>query len=223
MGSLKLRLGSDGRAGDVFHSGTLLAGQPAKGAAFDAWTYDPLRTDTGLAEVDDDPAPMLSQRRALNLAGEGVVYHTEPFAAPVELSGFAKATLWLTLDVPDTDLAVELFEVLPDGRAIHLTDTVMRARYRDSLRKALPVPLGQPVAFVFDHFTFFSREVARNSRLRLLVTSLNSPSTEKNYNSGGEVARETGRDARTAHIRLLHEPGHESVLTLPVALADQGQ
>jgi predicted acyl esterase len=68
---------------------------------------------------------------------------------------------------------------------------------------------------VFDNFTFFSRRVAKGNRLRLVVHSLNSPSIEKNYNSGGVVEKEAGEDARTAHIQLLHDAEHPSALELP--------
>ena len=58
--------------------------------------------------------------------------------------------------------------------------------------------------------------MAAGSRLRLVVQSLNSVQSEKNYNSGGVVAKETGKDAKTAHIKLLHDAEHVSVLELPV-------
>jgi hypothetical protein len=77
------------------------------------------------------------------------------------------------------------------------------------------VPAGKPEQYVFDNFTFFSRRVEKGSRLRLVVHSLNSPGIEKNYNSGGVVAKETSKDARTAHIQLLHDAEHASVLELP--------
>jgi predicted acyl esterase len=61
-----------------------------------------------------------------------------------------------------------------------------------------------------------SRRVAAGSRIRLLITSPNSIQFEKNYNSGGVVAKETAKDARTASIKLHHEPGKWSTLELPV-------
>ena len=63
---------------------------------------------------------------------------------------------------------------------------------------------------------FFSRKIAQGSRLRLVVQSLNSIGAEKNYNSGGAVTKETGKDAKTAHIELLHDAEHPSMLELPV-------
>jgi len=148
--------------------------------------------------------------------GQGVVYHSEMFPAATEVSGFVKLTVWLAMDVPDTDLQASLYEILADGSSIQLTGANMRARYRESLRKEVPVPSGKPEKYVFENFTFFSRQVAKGSHLRLVVASMNTPSAEKNYNSGGVVARETAKDARTAHIQLLHDAEHPSALELPV-------
>jgi len=210
-------LSSNGAAGDIFHSGALSEGKPgAAAAAVDSWTYDPLDTRPGAAEPEDDPNPLTSQRAAMNLFGEGAVYHSEAFAEATEVTGFAKLTLWLKMDVPDADLEADLFEILADGGSVTLTSATMRARYRESLREAKPVPAGVAEKYVFDNFTFFSRRVGKGSRLRLLVSSINSTGAEKNYNSGGVVAAETGKDAKTAHISLVHDAEHPSALELPI-------
>ena len=207
---------SNGAAADVFHSGMLSEGKGSAGAAADSWTYDPLDTRPGAAEPEDDPSQLTSQRGAMNLFGEGVVYHSEPFAEAIEITGFAKLTVWLKMDVPDTDLEADLFEILPDGGSVSLSSATMRARYRESLREAKPVPSGVLEKYVFDNFTFFSRRIAKGSRLRLIVTSINSTGAEKNYNSGGVVAAETAKDAKTAHISLVHDAEHPSELELPI-------
>lgn len=87
---------------------------------------------------------------------------------------------------------------------------------RDSLRQEEAVPVGKAKEFVFDNFTFFSRRVAKGSRLRLVVHSVNGTGMEKNYNSGGMVTKETGRAAKTALIQLLHDGKHPSALELPI-------
>jgi putative CocE/NonD family hydrolase len=214
-GTMTLFLTSNGGTPDVFHSGSLLATK-ASGTAADSWTYDPLDTRPGEAEPDENPAYLTSQAGAVNLFGEGVVYHSEPFDQPTEVSGFVKLTVWLQMDVPDTDLDADLYEILRDGSSIQLTSAAMRARYRESLRQEKAVPAGQTQKYVFDNFTFFSRRVAKGSRLRLVIHSFNSPSIEKNYNSGGVVSKETGKDARTAHIQLMHDGDHPSALELPI-------
>jgi len=210
-----LYLRSAGAAGDIFHSGNL-AETPSGGAASDSWTYDPLDTRPGAAEPEDEPNGLTSQRAVLNLFGEGVVYHSELFGEATEISGFAKLTVWLQMDVPDTDLEADLYEILPDGGSVVLTEATMRARYRESLRESKPVPAAKTEKYVFDSFTFFSRQTGKGSRLRLVIRSMNSTGAEKNYNSGGDVAAETGKDAKTAHITLVHDAQHPSALELPI-------
>jgi uncharacterized protein len=63
---------------------------------------------------------------------------------------------------------------------------------------------------------FVARRLMKGSRLRLVVTSPNSIFWQKNYNAGGVVADETGKDARTAHVKVFHETAHESDLELPL-------
>jgi len=43
----------------------------------------------------------------------------------------------------------------------------------------------------------------------------NSIYWQKNYNSGGEVSEESARDARTGHVKILHDPEHASYLEIP--------
>jgi putative CocE/NonD family hydrolase len=210
-----LYLGSNGNAESVFQSGAL-AGKPAAGASADKWIYDPLDTRPGDAEPDDDATGLTSERAVLNTYGNGAVYHSEPFAEPTEVTGFLKLTVWLAMDVPDTDLEAEVYEILPGGESVYLSGETMRARYRESLRQEKLLTPGKIEKYVFDDFTFFSRRIARGSRLRLFVHCPNTPSVEKNYNSGGVVALETAKDAKTAHVTLVHDTDHQSMLELPV-------
>ena len=207
----------NGRADDAFHSGSLAEAKPAANAAPDRWVYDPLEVRPG-AELERETVetPFTDQSSALNLYGNGAVYHSAPFAEPTEVSGQVKLSLWIALDVPDTDFQASLYEILPNGGSVFLTSDLLRARYRDSLEKETLVPKGEAVRYDFTGFTWFSRQVSKGSRLRLVVSCPNSVFYEKNYNSGGAVADETARDARTAHVVLYHDAGHPSVLEIPL-------
>ena len=44
----------------------------------------------------------------------------------------------------------------------------------------------------------------------------NSIFWQKNYNSGGVVADETAKDARTAHVKIYHDAEHASAIDLPL-------
>ncbi len=210
-----LYLGSDGgRVDDVFHSGRLSASAPPAQALADRWIYDPL--DTRPVEREPTRDSSTNQRAALNLFGAGAVYHSEPFPEAIDIAGQVKMSLWIALDVPDTDFQAALYEILPDGGSVLLSTDYLRARYRESLEKEKLVEPGKVERYDFTGFTWFARRISKGSRLRLVVSSPNTIFLEKNYNSGGVVANESGKDARTAHVTLLHDAAHPSALEIPI-------
>jgi predicted acyl esterase len=56
----------------------------------------------------------------------------------------------------------------------------------------------------------------KGSRLRLVVSSPNSILCQKNYCSGGVIADETAKDARTCNIQVYHDVQHPSAIQLPL-------
>jgi putative CocE/NonD family hydrolase len=212
----KLYLHSQGgQANDVFHSGTLRDDKPGESRP-DKYVYDPLDVRPAEREREEVKNYLTDQQDALNLDGNGLVYHSEPFPEAREITGVLKLVAWMALDVPDTDFSVAVWEVQPDGTSILLTADALRARYRESPRKERLVKPGEINRYEFSSFTYFSRRLAKGSRLRLLLRSPNSIYLEKNYNSGGVVADETKKDARTAHVTLYHDAEHPSHLEVPL-------
>jgi putative CocE/NonD family hydrolase len=226
----RLYLASDGDPGrggggarDLFHSGSLVraAGASASGGAVaDHWVYDPLDVSAASREPDANESWATDQRPALALQGDGLVYHGAPLPRDLEVIGVPRLVLSLAMDVPDTDLEATLYVIAPDGGSVLLGDAALRARYRHSPAKEELIHPGEIDRYELA-FPFAARRMPRGSRLRLLVRSPNSIYWEKNYNSGGAVADESGRDARTAHITLYHEPAHPSWLEMPIVAAPQ--
>ncbi|MFC4819303.1 CocE/NonD family hydrolase [Dokdonella ginsengisoli] len=214
-------LSSDGgKAGEVFASGALVASPPDDQPP-DVYVDDPLDVRPGRLELergDVDATMLVDQTDAMNLRGAGVVYHGQALPEAVELSGTPKATLWISLDVPDVDFQATLHEIRPDGSAVALSSMMLRARYRESLAKAARIPPGEVLRYDFDRFNFVSRRLAQGSRLRLVVRAVNSLQFQKNYHSGGDVSDETAADARTAHVRIYHDREHPSAIELPLVV-----
>ncbi len=200
---------------DVFKSGSLSTVPPRKdGPAH--YVYDPC--DTRLAELESkiDPEDRADHRMVYAAAGRRLVYHSEPFEQDTVISGFVRLSLWLSIDQPDTDFSVSLYEVHLDGTAIQLTTDVMRARYRESLREQKLVSNARPLRYDFERFTFTSAEVRKGHRLRLVIGPNDSIYSQRNYNTGGAVALESGRDARVVTVFLHHDELHPSVLDVPL-------
>jgi uncharacterized protein len=212
---------SHGEANDVFRSGWLVAAAPASSEP-DQYVCDPLDVRPAELEREEIKDYLTDQRYALNLFGNGLVYHSEPFAEETEVSGALKLVAWIAIDAPDTDFQAAVYEILLDGSSIFLTGDMLRARYRESLRAEKLVTPGEINRYEFDGFTFFSRRIAQGSRLRLVISSPNSIFGQKNYNSGGVVAEESGADARTVQVTLYHDEEQASYLELPVVAQRDG-
>jgi uncharacterized protein len=204
----------NGEASDLFQAGSLSLQKPVSATA-DKYVYDPLDLHLGELEDVDYPSYLADQRFAMAVHGDGVIYQTGPFPKDTEISGWPKLVAWISMDVPDTDFEVSLFEIRADGTSIRLTGDLLRARYRESLSEAKLVKPGAIEKYEFSGFTWFSRQISKGSRLRLIIDSPNSRQLEKNYNSGGVVADETAKDARTAHISIYHDRDHLSYLEVP--------
>jgi putative CocE/NonD family hydrolase len=209
----------DSKQGDphgIFRSGMLTLERPQQGV--DRYTYDPLdlhRGESAESTEDNQKTAALDQRYALSIGPDGLVYHTEPLPNETDLVGCPSVTLWLSIDTPDTDLSADLYEIQPDGTSIALWNDIRRLRYRESLRQEKLVKAGEIVKCDFNPGLFVARRIMKGSRMRLVISSPNSIFLQKNYNSGGIVADESAKDARTAHIQVFHDASHNSTLQLP--------
>jgi len=207
-------LHSTANPSDVFHSGLLDAQVPTGGP--DSYVYDPRDTSGAQLQSTIDPESRIDQRIVHARAGRHLIYHSAPLESDIEISGWFKLTVWLSIDQPDTDFGILISEVALDGSAIELTTDCLRARYRESLREQHLIRTLDPLRYDFTRFSFVSRRIPRGHRLRLVIGPLDSIYFEKNYNSGGTVADECMADARTVTVKLFHDERHPSALYIPI-------
>jgi putative CocE/NonD family hydrolase len=208
-------LDSKVNATQVMVSGSLDAKAPGTGKP-DHYVYDPRDVSTADIEAKADPSGLTDQRMVFAQDGKQLVYHTAAFDKPTEVSGFFKLSAWIAIDQPDTDFAATVYEIDQNGQSIMLTNDMVRARYRESQREEKLVATKAPQLYDFDHFTFVSRQIAAGSRLRLVISPINSIYTQKNYNSGKPVSDETMADARPVTVTLVHDKAHPSALIVPM-------
>lgn len=209
-------LNSGGNASDVFESGSLAAQQPQVKGKPDQYRYDP--GDVSIAEFESTlgPLSLTDQRMVYAQRGKQLIYHSAPFEKDTAISGFFKLSAWIAIDQPDTDFGVGIDEIRSDGSSLPLTSDVLRARYRESLREPKLITTKAPLRYDFERFTFVSREIKKGSRLRLRIAPVNSIYSQKNYNSGKNVADESIEDARPVTVTLYHDRAHPSALYVPV-------
>jgi predicted acyl esterase len=86
--------------------------KPGNGA--DQYVYDPLDTSRGENVEGVEPNEKtagIDQRFPLSIGKDGLVYHTDPLPAETPLIGCPKLSLWISIDTPDTDFEVDLYEI----------------------------------------------------------------------------------------------------------------
>lgn len=200
---------------DVFHSGSLSEERPTQQSVAQ-YVYDPRDITLAALESSVDPESRVDHRMLYASVGRRLVYHTAPFVADTEVSGFFKLTVWLSIDRPDTDFFVAIHDVGMDGAAVLLTTDQMRARYRENEREPKLIDTAEPLRYDFQRFMFVSRLIRKGHRLRLVIGPIDSIFSQKNYNSGGAVAEETMQDARSVTVRLIQDEARPSLLQIPL-------
>jgi putative CocE/NonD family hydrolase len=211
-------LDSSGRANTAAGDGTLRV-SPPDGEHEDIFLYDPRRPVPTLggrimAPATANAAGPVDQRPVQ--ARDDVLCFTGPVLdEPVEVTGHVSLTLFVASSAPDTDFTGKLVDVFPDGRAIYLTDGIVRARYRNSLARPEPLAPGQVTEITID-LSVTANVFLPGHRIRLEVSSSNFPRFDRNTNTGGVISEDGEASVRVAVNRVLHGPGRPSRLVLPV-------
>lgn len=206
---------------DLFASGQLSKEIPGPSGP-DSYVYDPRDVSRAAVESASDWLSDMSSLTMMRGAqGKQLIYHTPSFTDDVEVSGFFKLRVWLSIDQRDTDFRVWICDIDDDGRGTLMTMDSIRARHRCSLRQETLIDTAEPLEYSFDRFPFVSRLIRRGHRLRMIIGPINSIYEEKNYNSGKVVSDESIVDSHTVQVRLFHDLDHPSVLEMPVGRRDR--
>lgn len=207
-------LHSAGGANSARGDGALSADRPGGNEPADRYLYDPLRpvpTEGGPTLQAQVGLPGPRDQRAIEARDDVLCYTSEPLAQPFTIAGPVTVTLWATTDAPDTDWTAKLVDVLPDGRAVSLTDGIIRACFRDSLAARVPVTPNEPTRYTID-LANTAHRFGRGHRLRLEVSSSNFPRFQPNPNTGRPAASETAPRPAVQHV--LHDGDRPSCLEL---------
>lgn len=206
----KFYLASGGKANTGKGDGKLASA--ASGSA-DRFNYDP-----------SNPVPTnggawcfvnlgLRDQQELEKREDILVYTSEPLKAPTEVTGPITAELYISSSAPDTDFTVKLVDVAPDGKAMGITDGIVRARYRNQVPEGELLKQGEvyrvtikcpPTSYLFKE----------GHRIRVDVSSSNFPVFARNLNSGLLPSEE--KDPIVARQTIYHTEEYPSHIVLPI-------
>lgn len=144
---------------------------------------------------------------------------SEPLDEAVEVTGQVYADLFLSTDVPDTDLHVMLLDIYPpseewpEGYHLNLVDGLQRVRYRNHDTEPEFMTPGA-VEKVRVHVGPTSNRFERGHRIGVWVSSSSFPRFDPNPNTGEPVGKHT--HTRVATNRIHHSDEYPSTVILPI-------
>jgi uncharacterized protein len=216
----KFYLHSSGRAGALLEDGGLDEELPAA-EPVDAYLYDPrdpVPTVGGQAFL---PGLMVAanagprDQREVERRRDVLCFTTAPLTTDTTVIGPIELVLFASSSALDTDFTGKLVDVHPDGRAVGLTEGILRARFRETLEREIPLEPGKAYELSID-LVATANVFKAGHRIRLEVSSSNFPRFDRNTNTGGTIATESEADCVVAVNHVFHDRDRPSHLVLPL-------
>jgi len=203
--------GANGISGDG-----LLSVTPPEAEKKDQFTYDPqnpVPTIGGRLCCGQALPPGPADQRANETRSDVLVFSTPPLTKDTEVTGYISVELYASTSAVDTDFTALLVDVDESGYARFLTDGIVRARYRESMKEASALTPGQIYKYTIDLWAT-ANVFKAGHRIRLYISSSNFPRFNRNMNTGEDITG-TSRSLK-AQQTIYHDRDHSSILILPV-------
>lgn len=212
---------SGGKANSLFGDGVLSLSRPASDKS-DTFVYDPINPvpsyGGNVCCTGNAVTGGAFDQRSMEARSDILVYTSEPLKEGVEVSGPIEPTIYVSSDVKDTDFTVKVIDVLPDGTAYNLDETIQRLRYRDGYDKPMVWMEKGKVYKVTLQPLVTSDYFPPGHRIRVEISSSNFPRFDRNMNTGGNNYDET--TGVVAHNTLHHSAQYPSSITFTVVKKD---
>jgi uncharacterized protein len=205
-------LHSNGKANTAGGDGVLNTTKPTGNEPADHFDYDPLNPCPNIYD-ESSTAEGPYDQRSIEGRQDVLVYNSPKLDAPVEVSGRISAKLFCSTSAKDTDFCVQLVDEFPNGYSMHLTEGIIRGRYRESLERAKLLVSGRIYEFDVDLWVI-SNVFLKDHRIRIEVSSSSFPKYDRNPNTGHKFGMDS--EAVVAHQIIYHDPEHSSHVVLPI-------
>jgi uncharacterized protein len=180
----------------------------------ETYSYDPRHPVPTLGGTTlTSPGP--SDQSSIEDRDDVLCFSTPILEQAVEVTGHIELILYVSSSAVDTDFTGTLVDVHPDGRAILLSEGILRARYRSGLEAPALLQPGEIYELIVD-VGVTSNVFLPGHQIRLEVSSSNFPRYDRNSNTGENNAEVAEADLIVAVNSVHHGPEHRSRLVLPV-------
>ena len=97
---------------------------PGKDGGGDTFVYDPADPSPTICGANLNIEAGSCDQRSVEEREDVILYTSPVLDEPLEVTGDLRAEIWITTDVPDTDIVVRLTDVYPDGRSMLVADGI---------------------------------------------------------------------------------------------------
>ena len=194
-------------------SGTLTTTPASAGVAPRQFKFDPkspVPTDggnifqPGLAKGPVDQGKIVERRK------DALIFTTDILSEDVDIDGEISATLYVSSDAVDTDVAIRVTDVYPDGRSMLVRDGIQRLSHMESDKTEKFITPGTVYAVTVKTYSV-GQTFVKGHRIRLIVSASNYP--RYGVNNGSEDRQQS---PKTINDTLYFDATHASALVLPV-------
>jgi putative CocE/NonD family hydrolase len=210
---VKYFIHSEGKANTSMGDGKLLTASPSREEPNDSYQYDPSDPCPNIFDSSAAPAEAPFDQRAIERRDDVLVYSTPPLGSNLDVTGPVTVKLFASSSARDTDFWAQLTDVFPNGYSMHLTEGIIRGRYRNSLEKQELLDPEAVYEFNIDLWVTSNMFQAEH-RIRLDLSSSSFPKYDRNPNTGNEFGKDTAMIV--AEQKIYHNAKYASHITLPI-------
>ncbi|MQG18596.1 MAG: CocE/NonD family hydrolase [SAR202 cluster bacterium] len=155
----------------------------------------------------------------LNTRHDILSFETKTLIEPIEITGPIKMHLFAASSAIDTDFTCKLLDIYPsdseypEGLAINITDSIIRARYRNHLGKSEFLNPEEIYEFIFELYPT-SNIFNSGHKIRIDISSSNWPRFDVNPNTGQNLGSKN--TYKTARQTIYHSTKNASYISLPI-------
>lgn len=186
-------------------------------STFAQWVTDPAKPAPFVASggIDMDPDYMARDQRFGATRPDVVAYRGEVLTEDVTIAGPVRPTLFVSSTGTDGDWVVKLIDEHPDGFQELVRGDVMRAKFRESFSRPIPLRPGEVTQLDFTMPDVF-HTFRRGHRMLVQVQGSWFPLVDRNPQVFTDIYKAKASDFRSATQRVYSAAGQASRLTFRV-------
>lgn len=214
-----LYLSSEDRANSINGTGRLTEKNSNQKSDKDIYVYHPsiyVPALGGRSGPDPVQTPMgAHNQQPIETRNDVLVYTSETLTEDLFVVGEVKAKLYISTTAEDTDFAIKIIDVYPDGQSINVAEGLLRASARNGINQRKPLIPNEIYQLVITAGSIAHR-FKKGHAIRLNITSTLFPTFDRHGNQFLPLDEVSELTFKTATQTVYHSEHYPSSLQLTI-------